>query len=323
MVNRPPAVSVAIRAHRRRWLGEAIASVLAQSWRDLELVVYDDAGDLHDVAARTGDSRLRYIRAKGKLEASGRFNAAVTLCRGTYIGVLDDDDRYDPLFVERLVGALEEAPRAGAAFCQVLYDAGGVRFERPIPGPAGPQHDVARRVLSERFAVPSAMLMRRTALDAAEAFQPMPDGVAPDVFVNYRMAMTGWEHVLVDELLVVRREHADQVTNSSNGADYAIATLQRLKVDDREHDSVRRRSLAVRLIVRAAQHVLAGRRQEARADLRAASAAAPSADRLRHHLTGLAARSSLGPYAARLARAVRRLLITRRGWRGAAPPRRR
>lgn len=42
----PPTVSIAIRAYRRRWLGEAIASVLGQTYRDLELVVYDDAGEI-------------------------------------------------------------------------------------------------------------------------------------------------------------------------------------------------------------------------------------------------------------------------------------
>lgn len=308
MVNESPAVSIAIRAYRRRWLAEAIGSVLAQSWRDLELVIYDDAGNLHDVAARFEDPRQRYVRAGNKLEASGRFAAATALCRGKYIGLLDDDDRYEPRFVERLVNVLEENPRAGVAFCREVYDRDGVRFDHPLPGGSGPQRDVARRVLSERFVSSSAMLVRRTALDAADAYQPMPDGVAPDVFVHFRLAMTGWEHVLVDEGLVVRRLHQDQITASTKGADYAVATFETLRVDDPLLDRVRRRALAGRLLQRARQRLLAGRRPEALADVRAAAASDRSAGGAWPHLIALAARSPLGPPLTRLARAVRRLI---------------
>ena len=81
-----PRVSIAIRAFRRRWLAEAIASVLAQTYRDLELVIYDDAGDLEALASATRDPRVRYHCADAPRSASGRFQAAVGLCRGDYVG---------------------------------------------------------------------------------------------------------------------------------------------------------------------------------------------------------------------------------------------
>ena len=65
-----PMVSIAIRAFRRRWLAEAIASVLAQTHRDLELVVYDDAGDLEELAMSTRDPRVRYHHADAPRSAS-------------------------------------------------------------------------------------------------------------------------------------------------------------------------------------------------------------------------------------------------------------
>src|ERR1043165_1013161 len=111
-------VSIAIRAFRRRWLGDAIASVLQQNVRDLELIVYDDAGDLDDVVTAFDDPRIRYVRATEKLEASGRFLAALSHCRGTYVGLLDDDDAYAPDFVATLTRVLAENKRAGAAICR-------------------------------------------------------------------------------------------------------------------------------------------------------------------------------------------------------------
>jgi len=80
-----PTVAVAIRAYRRRWLGAAIRSVLAQSWRDFVLTIYDDAGDLGDVVAQFSDTRIRYLRAPCKREAGGRYCAALDLCHAEFV----------------------------------------------------------------------------------------------------------------------------------------------------------------------------------------------------------------------------------------------
>jgi glycosyltransferase involved in cell wall biosynthesis len=308
VVNELPVVSVAIRAYRRDWLGGAIASVLGQTWRDLDLVVYDDAGDLGDIVAAFDDHRIRYVRAEKKMETSGRFAAAVALCRGRYIGVLDDDDRYEPEFVERLVSVLENNARTGAAVCRAVRDADGVRIVEPAAGPPGRQSDLARKILVERWVVvPSMMLLRRAALDAAEALQPMPDGVAPDVFVNIRLALTGWDHILIDDVLCVRGWHDEQLSRASNYHDTAVATFERLRIDDPVLDRLRRMELARLLIVRAAQHLLANLRAEALADLRAARVTDPAVKRSSHRLLSLAARVPvLGVVAGRVGRAVRR-----------------
>jgi glycosyltransferase involved in cell wall biosynthesis len=306
-VNGAPAVSIAIRAFRRTWLDAAIASVLDQTWRDLELIVYDDAHDLEDVVARFGDPRVRYVRAEKKLEASGRFAAAVALCRGRYIGLLDDDDRYEPAFIERLVEALEGDPRAGAAFCREMHETNGARAPGPSLGAPGRQPDVLRRVLSERWVVgPSAMLLRREALADAERLQPMPDGVSPDVFIAFHLALAGWHHVLVDEVLVTRHWHADNVSRSLVSAAYSVATWRLLRADDPQLELLRRRELARRLLVCAAYRLVDGRRREALADIRAAREADRQSHRALRLLLQLAASTPLlGPLAARIARALR------------------
>jgi glycosyltransferase involved in cell wall biosynthesis len=313
VVSEVPVVSIAIRAYRRAWLGGAIASVLGQTWRDLELVIYDDTGDLEDIAASFHDDRLRYVRAEtSKMGTSGRFAAAVALCRGRYIGVLDDDDRYEPEFMERLVSVLETNARAGAAVCRAVRDMEGVRTVEPAPGPPGRQTDLARKILIERWVVvPSMMLLRRAALDAAEALQPMPDGVAPDVFVNIRLALTGWDHVLIDDVLTVRGWHDDQLSRASSYHDTAVATFERLRIADPVLDRLRRMELARLLIVRASQYLLSNRRAEALADLRAARETDPAVKRFVRRLLVLAARTPvLGVMAARAGRDLRRRLRT-------------
>jgi O-antigen/teichoic acid export membrane protein len=276
-----PTVSIAIRAYRRRWLSEAIASVLAQTYRDLELVVYDDAGDLEAVVAGFADPRLRYHRAEHSFEASGRFTAAVSLCRGRYVGVLDDDDRYEPEFVAQLVGALEDDPEAGIAFCRDVWEVDGTLHDASNGMPSGRQPDSVRALVSRRWQVqPSRMVIRRSALNDAERIQPMPDGVSPDVFVNVRTALAGWHHVFVDERLVVCRWHPQQLSRIGRGGyDRSISTTEALRVPGAELELLRGRRLAGLLVARGMFELRSGNRGAARADFRAAREADPATSR--------------------------------------------
>ena len=312
---RPPAVSIAIRAYRRRWLADSIASVLGQTYRDLELVVYDDAGDLEPVVREFDDPRVRYVRAERRTGASGRFRAAVAACRGRYIGVLDDDDFYEPEFVARLAAALDADPEAGIAFCRIVWDADGVRHPTRNGQPPGRQPDAARALISEAWRVqPSRMLIRRTALEDGERRQPMPEDVSADFFVNVRTAVAGWHHVLVDEVLVVCRTHAGQMTNDARTAHArGLASVAALKLDDPELDRVRRAHYAWLLVRRSLFELTTGDRRAARTGLHEAAATdpavAPHARRLLMLVTAIPGAGA----AARLANRVR--LGLRRGSR--------
>lgn len=313
-----PLVSIAIRAFRRRWLAEAIASVLAQTHRDLELVIYDDAGDLEDLATATGDPRVRYHRADAPRTASGRFLAAVALCRGEYIGLLDDDDAYAPDFVAALAAALDADERAGIAFCRPTWDDGGARMTPVDPRPGGRQRDAATAMLRDGWTVsPSHMLFRRAAYDAALRDQPMPPGVAPDTFVNLRVALAGWAHVLVDARLVVTRWHAGQLSRSFPEAeDAAVATFRIIHIDDPLLAVLRERRLARTHLVRAVDALRAGDVRLARDDVAAAAAVAPAAWRGARRALALAA--AAGPAGVLAARAWS--AWSPRGRRRARPP---
>jgi GT2 family glycosyltransferase len=274
-----PRVSIAIRAFRRRWLAEAIASVLAQTHGDLELVIYDDAGDLEALATATGDPRVRYHRADDRRTASGRFTGAVALCRGEYIGILDDDDVYAPGFVAALVQALDSDPRCGVAFCRSIWDDDGALVEPVDPRPAGRQADYAASMLRHGWWTAfSQMLIRRTALEAVLRIEPLPPDVGPDTFINLRIALAGWTHILVDGRLSRRRWHAGQLTRSFPAAgDMSVATFRRLSFADPALAAARDRQLARSHLARAVAALRAGDVRRARSDVDAAASLAPSA----------------------------------------------
>jgi hypothetical protein len=147
------------------------------------------------------------------------------------------------------------------------------------PRPPGVQAGIAAAMLRDGWTVsPSHMLFRRAACEAALCDQAMPSGVAPDVFLNLRVAIAGWRHVLVDAPLVVMRWHPDQLSRRfPEAADTAVATWRTIALADPVLAALRDRRLARALLVRAFDALRAGDAASARADRAAARAAAPSA----------------------------------------------
>jgi O-antigen biosynthesis protein len=90
----------------------AIASVLAQTLTDFELLVVDDASP-DDTAARVAaftDTRLRYLRQPTNQGVSMARNRGIAEARGRYIAFLDDDDRMPHTFLADVAEALTSAP---------------------------------------------------------------------------------------------------------------------------------------------------------------------------------------------------------------------
>ena len=67
-----------------RFLGQAIESVLAQTWGDFELVVCDNAStdDTQDVVASFRDERIRSYRNDANIGLFGNFSRCLELARG-------------------------------------------------------------------------------------------------------------------------------------------------------------------------------------------------------------------------------------------------
>jgi glycosyltransferase involved in cell wall biosynthesis len=114
-----PLVSVIIPTRNRaRLLRRSIASVLGQSWRNLEVIVVDD-GSTDDTAAALAacaDPRLHVLRREQGSSAAAARNAGIAAARGDYLAFNDDDDIWLPHKLEYQMGALLAAG-AGYGLC--------------------------------------------------------------------------------------------------------------------------------------------------------------------------------------------------------------
>jgi glycosyltransferase involved in cell wall biosynthesis len=113
-----PVVSVIIPTFNRpQYLPLALASVLRQSYRDLQVIVVNDGGvDVSHIVNSFHDPRLTLIHRRQNRGKPHSLNEALERAEGKYVAYLDDDDLYYPHHIERLVRALE-----CETDCQVTY----------------------------------------------------------------------------------------------------------------------------------------------------------------------------------------------------------
>jgi len=107
-----PLVSIVMPAYNHgRYIGDAIASVRAQTLRDWELIVVDNHSldDTSEVVRSFEDPRIVYLRFNNRgIIAAGR-NVGLQAARGRYIAFLDSDDLWLPEKLAIQVAALRRA----------------------------------------------------------------------------------------------------------------------------------------------------------------------------------------------------------------------
>lgn len=113
-----PVVSVVIPSYNSaRWVGEAIESVLGQSFPDWELLLVDDGStdNTRAVVARYTDPRVRYIYQENQ-ERSAARNRGVREAQGAFVAFLDADDLWLPEKLAEQVKVFEREPAVGLVY---------------------------------------------------------------------------------------------------------------------------------------------------------------------------------------------------------------
>lgn len=114
-----PLISVLVPVYNtdERWLRAAIDSVLAQTYRNWELCLADDASTAAHVrpmleACRDADPRIKLVLRPEGGHISAASNSALALATGEYIALLDHDDELAPDALYEVVRLLNDHPEA-------------------------------------------------------------------------------------------------------------------------------------------------------------------------------------------------------------------
>jgi glycosyltransferase involved in cell wall biosynthesis len=123
----PKCASIIVRSMARPELDDALASLAAQTYARIEIVLVDATGGRHPAApAACGPHPVRFIAGTASRSRPVAANAGLDAASGDYIGFLDDDDRLLPGHVAGLVAALDTRPEFAVAYAEAAeIDADG------------------------------------------------------------------------------------------------------------------------------------------------------------------------------------------------------
>lgn len=167
-----PEVSVVIPAYNRQeCIARAVHSALAQTCRNLEVIVVDDGSTDGTLAAvgQIADSRIVILRGAENAGAAAARNRGIEAARGKFVAFLDSDDCWDRDKLQRQLDCLAAAPAGVQVVCssfRALHAASGRLVERRLEG-----DNWARRMLDVCAVAPGTTLLARRAVFAEIGLQ--------------------------------------------------------------------------------------------------------------------------------------------------------
>jgi glycosyltransferase involved in cell wall biosynthesis len=224
----PPLVSVIIPTYNRCPLvREAIESVLAQRFRDFELIVVDDGstdGTVGELGSFGGSLRLVRQDRKGVAAAQ---NSGVAVTRGRYIAFLDSDDLWLSNKLAIQTAFMEQNTDFEISQTEEIWLRRGVRVNRKEKHRKA-SGDIFRRSLDLCLVSPSAVMMTKALFERLGGFdEAFP--VCEDYDLWLRIGVERGVALIPTALVVKRGGHPDQLSRSMWGMDrYRIVALQKL-----------------------------------------------------------------------------------------------
>ncbi len=222
-----PAVSVIIPTYNRAALvGEALASVQAQSFRDFEVLVVDDGSTDATPEVLAAWREVRVFRHPVRRGVSAARNTGVAFARGEWLAFLDSDDLWLPAKLARQMAYLADRP--GLSLCQTdeTWVRRGARVNQPLT-----HRKVAGWIFGhslERCMVsPSAVILHRHLFEDHGGFDAtLAAGEDYDLWLRLTWR---YEVGLVDEPLVIKRGgHPDQLSGQWGIDRFRIRALVKL-----------------------------------------------------------------------------------------------
>jgi glycosyltransferase involved in cell wall biosynthesis len=171
-----PTVSVIMPAYNaERYLDTAVASVLRQSFSDLELLIVDDGSSDGTVeiarASAARDARVRVLEQANAGPGPAR-NTGFRAAAGRLFAFLDSDDEWDDGFLAELVAVLDARPDIDVVVGNAR-NRGGSRDgqpSRPVRGEGRPI--TLAEILADETSLFIMAVFRREVVDAIGGFDP-------------------------------------------------------------------------------------------------------------------------------------------------------
>lgn len=256
-----PLVSVCIPTYNRpKALAEVVRSILAQTYRPIEVIVTDDGDSQRTIPhlAPYAD-RIRYEANPQRLGIYGNWNRSIALARGDLVAVYHDHDDYPPTFVERSVELFRKSSRIGIVHVAATVDMPEGRItivHRDLPEVAPGRWFAERQAWRwPSYVAHGAMMVRKELYDRLGTFDESA-GIAADMDMLNRFCLecdigyvseplygysgrkpedplfdVNWNHVV--EYAGVRRRNFERLYRDQPAMRELALAVLRVQFDDR------------------------------------------------------------------------------------------
>lgn len=228
-----PRVSVIIPTYNRRdFVNEAIESVLSQTYRDIELLVVDDAStDGTEEVILSRWPQVRYLRLPHRRGPSAARNLGIAEASGEILTFLDSDDLWLPKKLERQIAHLEAHRNRLVCYTDEIWFRSGKRVN-----PRRKHHKHSGYIFAHSLRLcivsPSSVLMRREFFDIVGGFdESFP--VCEDYELWLRAACRVPFVFLPEKLIIKRGGHQDQLSRHWGLDVFRVRALLKLLASER------------------------------------------------------------------------------------------
>ena len=208
-------------------LRAAVDSVLAQTFRDFELLVIDD-GSSDDSAAiirSYHDARIRLLSNPRNLGLVATLNRGLDEARGQYIARLDCDDEAQPHRLERQLYFMDRHPEVGIAGSWFEK----IQGDRRVRGEVAPRDaDIRFMLLFDNAFLHSSMILRKSLLDT-HGLRFDPAYLHAEDYEFWVRCARHTDMANLPEVLTRYRDHLDNISNRYHAVQTETADRVRLR----------------------------------------------------------------------------------------------
>jgi glycosyltransferase involved in cell wall biosynthesis len=226
-IEKTPQVSVIIPTYNRaRIIEEAVDSVLAQDYKDFELIIVDDGSqdNTSEVLAPYGnDASILFQKNKG---VSAARNRGIAEASGKLIAFLDSDDLWLPQKLSAQVEFFDQRPEALICQTEEVWLRNGIRVN-PKHRHKKPSGMIFEPSLKLCLVSPSAVMIRRDLLDRTGGFdETLP--ACEDYDLWLRISCRFPVYLIETPLIIKRGGHDDQLSKGTGLDKFRIKAIEKV-----------------------------------------------------------------------------------------------
>lgn len=216
-----PLMSIVTPAYRTppEFLKEMLESILAQTYRNWELIVVNASPDndaMRAVFKEYADPRIKVVNTRENLGITGNTNFGIGYCTGEYISFFDHDDTVEPYALAQMVSQINSAPtKPGLLYC----DEDNIN-ENDEPSLPLFKPDYNEDFLLSNNYVIHWLTVRRDLLQSVDLSGKDVEG-AQDYDMTFKIAELGAPVVHIPEILYHWRIHSGSTAGNPTQKSYA------------------------------------------------------------------------------------------------------